>query len=327
MRLIVAAIAGLAALAPAAANDGYAGLGAGGLEFGKSRAVVMAEEDLFLSRSEVRVDYLFRNTGDEDETPIVAFQLPPLAPAYAEMDTSLPDEVRQAADLNYFDFRAWVNGRPVRLSREVRYFRLCADCEETGWGLGFLDHDDEELTETLTALAVPETYDLAAIRAWYDGLGRARQKALRSDGIFVDGEAGPVPMYWISVRFYWRQTFPAGGEVQVAHSYRPVLGGSVPMIDDEITAAHCIDAGTMRAIEKRRSRIQGQSYLDYVLTTAGTWKGAIGTFRMTVDKEDADDIVSFCGEGVRKTGATTFEMVKHDYRPRQDIHILFVDLP
>jgi hypothetical protein len=48
---------------------------------------------------------------------------------------------------------------------------------------------------------------------------------------------------------------------------------------------------------------------------------------MTVDKEDADDIVSFCGEDVRKTGATTFEMVKSGYRPRQDIHILFIDLP
>lgn len=310
----------------AVANDGYAGLGAGGIEFEKSETIEMAEEDLYLSRSAVRVDYVFRNTGEDDEDAFVAFQLPPLAPIYAELDYALPDEMRNAGQLNYMRFKAWAEGEPVELSQEVRYYRLCADCDDTGWGLGFLERDDEELTQRLTALGVPESYDLGTIRDWFAGLPRAEQAKLKREGIFIDGEAGPAPMYWMSVRYYWQQIFPAGEDVRISHSYRPVLGASVPAIDDDIVAAHCIDAGTMRAIKKAGSRVEGQTYLDYVLTTAGTWKGPIGTFRMTIDKEEAKDIVSLCAEGVRKTGPTTFVVEKSDYRPREDIRIMFVDV-
>ena len=317
---------GLALTQAAWANDGYAGLGAGGLEFDKSETIEMAEEDLYLSRSAVRVDYVFRNTGENDEDAFVAFQLPPLAPIYAELDYAIPDEMRSAGQLNYMRFKAWVDGEPVELSHEVRYYRLCADCGESGWGLSFLERDDEELTQRLTALSVPESYDLAKIRDWFAGLPRAEQAKLKREGIFVDAEAGPAPMYWMSVRYYWQQIFPAGEEVSISHAYRPVLGASVPALDDEIVAAHCIDAGTMRAIRKAEGRIEGQTYLDYVLTTAGTWKGPIGEFRMTIDKEDANDIVSLCAEGVRKTGPTTFVVEKKAYRPREDIRIMFVDV-
>jgi hypothetical protein len=42
-----------------------------------------------------------------------------------------------------------------------------------------------------------------------------------------------------------------------------------------------------------------------------------------VDKGDAT-LVSFCGNGVKKIGPTTFEMTAKDYTPRRDINVLFI---
>lgn len=225
--LVILAFAAIA-LAPAAqANDGYAGLGAGGLEFEQSDAIAMASEELYLSRSAVRIDYVFRNEGQGDEEAYVAFQLPPLAPIYAELDTALPDEARTAGRLNYMGFIAKVDGRRIDMGQEVRFYKLCADCNDNGWGLGFLERDDEEVTERLRALGVPESYDLGVIRAWIADLSRAEQAKLKRQDLLADAKAGPAPMYWMSVRYYWRQIFPAGEDVRISHDYRPVLGASV----------------------------------------------------------------------------------------------------
>ncbi len=320
------ALASLALVSATRANDGYAGLGAGGLEFDQSKTIAMASEDLYLSRSTVRVDYVFRNDGDEDEDAYVAFQLPPLAPIYAELDTAIPEEVRTAGRLNYMGFSAKVDGQHVDLNHEVRFYKLCADCEDNGWGMSFLERNDPEVTQQLRALGVPESYDLAVIRSWFDGLPQAEQARLKRQGLFAGAEAGPAPMYWMSVRYYWRQKFPAGEDVHVSHVYRPVLGASVPALDEEIVALHCIDSGTMQAINRVHDRIEGQSYLEYVLTTANTWSGPIGAFRMTIDKEQASDIVSLCANGLRKTGPTTFVLEKKNYRARDDIRIMFVNV-
>lgn len=65
--------------------------------------------------------------------------------------------------------------------------------------------------------------------------------------------------------------------------------------------------------------------LDYVLTTGGNWAlGTIGDFKLTVDKGEEANLVSFCGEGVKKTGPTTFEMTAKDYYPYQDLKILIL---
>jgi hypothetical protein len=311
---------------PALANDGYAGLGAGGLEFGQTEDVEMVSEDLFLSRGEVAVDYVFRNVSPQDVETWVAFQLPPMAPMYAEMDTALPDMVREAGPLNYMSFTAVVDGEPVALQTELRFYQLCADCEETGWGLGFFDTQDPELTERLLALGVPDSYDLATIRAWFARLPAAERRALVADGIFSTTDLGPMPMYWMSVRFFWRQEFPGHSEVAISHTYRPVLGATVPMMDQAMIEGFCIDKDTQRSLRRAEGRNNGQQYLEYVLKTAGTWRGPIGRFRMTVDKSDTSDIVSFCASGVKKTSPTTFVVEKRNYSPHDDVRILFADL-
>ena len=66
-----------------------------------------------------------------------------------------------------------------------------------------------------------------------------------------------------------------------------------------------------------------EEYLSYVIRSGANWAGPIGTFRLVVDKGDTT-LVSFCGDGVRKIGPTTFEMIAKDYMPRRDIDVLFI---
>ncbi|MGE8103017.1 DUF4424 family protein [Allorhizobium sp. NPDC080224] len=61
-----------------------------------------------------------------------------------------------------------------------------------------------------------------------------------------------------------------------------------------------------------------------ILTTGNNWYGPIGDFRLTVDKLNPESIVSFCGQGVKKTGPTTFEMRAKDFYPERDLNILLV---
>jgi len=66
-----------------------------------------------------------------------------------------------------------------------------------------------------------------------------------------------------------------------------------------------------------------ERWLSYVLTTGGNWAGSIGHFRLIIDKGSTDNLVSFCGDGVKKTGPTRFEMEKTDFWPARDLDILF----
>jgi hypothetical protein len=327
MRFALAFCALLAAT-PASANDGYAGLGAGGLEFGKSDSIEMLSEDLYLSRSRVSVDYVFR--GAKDEAVVIAFQLPPLAPGDAETGMALPQAVREAQAMNYLDFTATVNGKAVKLQEDVSY-HLPNPEEPYLWGLAALERPGKDVTARMRSLGAPESYDLDSIRAWYSALPAKDRKTLLQEGVFLSGETGPAPNYLVSVRYYWEQLFKAGQDLKIHHDYTPVTGGSVYYVSDEMIADFCIDAGTRKAMDKVAATAMADNSglyvlladLEYVLRTANTWKGSIGRFRMTLDKEDPKAIVSLCADGLKKTSPTTFVLEKANYNPSEDIRVLF----
>ena len=64
--------------------------------------------------------------------------------------------------------------------------------------------------------------------------------------------------------------------------------------------------------------------IEYILKTAANWSGPIKEFRLVVDKGDADNLVSFCGEDVKKIGDTQFEVKKTDFVPDGDLAILIL---
>lgn len=64
--------------------------------------------------------------------------------------------------------------------------------------------------------------------------------------------------------------------------------------------------------------------LGYILRTGGSWRSPIRNFRLVVDKGSADNIVSFCGDGIRQISPTRFEVRRTNWRLTRDLRILII---
>ncbi|MFC3072152.1 DUF4424 domain-containing protein [Shinella pollutisoli] len=329
MKALLSLLALLAlAAAPAAANDTMAELKAGGLTFVRSPDVEMTREALFISPTEIRVDYVFTNTSDKDVSGLVAFPMPEIGgDPYANV--ALDDTETD----NYLAFTAAQDGRAVAVNLQQR-------AEAAGL----------DVTGDLVARGVPLLPYAEATKAALEKLPAEVAGDWISRGIiFVDSydddgtgmKDHRTPLWTLKSVYWWRTTFPAGREVAVQHRYRPGVGGTVGItfLEDgagkgerfeDYRKRYCIEDDIVRrAVQSEKDMAAGKSYLvenwiSYVLTTGANWSGPIRDFTLTVDKGAPENLVSFCGDGVRKTGPTTFEMKAKDFYPERDIDILLL---
>src|SRR3569833_2396067 len=110
MRRIILAAALVACATSLQANASVATTAAGGLVLGRTDAIDMVSEDLFVSVDRIRVHYVFRNRTAKDVTVTVAFPMPDrLLLVEDEGDVALPS-----------DFKTLVEGRPVTMRVERR---------------------------------------------------------------------------------------------------------------------------------------------------------------------------------------------------------------
>ncbi|MBM6593401.1 DUF4424 domain-containing protein [Microvirga pudoricolor] len=327
-RLGVLTAALLLLAGPALANDTMANFAAGGLTFSRTDAVAMLSEDLFLSIDEVRVRYRFRNLTDKDVSGTVAFPMPdikanPFSPvAYPD---GPPDDLMR--------FSVTVDGRPVAARLDKRALANGID-----------------VTQTLAGLGLPAEPFAEPVLDRLKRLDAEQRRRLEEQGIVDVLEGDPesaaddevIPTWVLSGAYHWPQTFPAGADVLVEHRYRPSVGGAVLDLGSmaKVKSASglfldqegvCIDAdfvgGARRWAEReRRKPAEPQArFIDYILVTGGNWAGPIRSFTLTVDKGSPDNLVSFCGEGVKKVSPTRFEMRKTDFTPTRDIRVLILD--
>ena len=330
-------------LAPPAvsANDGYGGLTATGLQFGKSKTIRMLSEDLFLSPKQVRVRYVFRNDGPKDEQGEVIFPLPPISLAELQMTGfSIPEE--KLNQENAVDFIAMVNGKQVAVRTE-RQAILEPPWDEQRTASGRYDAPGKDVTALLQGYGLPLSFNHTEIAAMVARLPQTTKDRLKTDGLvnFFAGEP-PMPQWSIIERYHWPQTFPAGQNLTIEHRYNPAPPGGIFGWSEQQTAmdayrqelinTYCIDAGTQKALGKLLRPKAGKEfsgtgnalYLNYILTTANTWNGPIGTFHLTIDKGAPHNVLSLCMDGIRKTGPTTFEVEKKNFSPTQDLRLLIV---
>jgi hypothetical protein len=309
--------------APAAfANDSVAETAAGGLVLVQSRDIDMVSEDLYLSRLEVRVRYVFRNRAARGVRVTVAFPMP---------DRDLAQE--EEGDIAWpADFSTRIDGRRVAMQVERRAM------------LGGVDH-----SALLTGLGVPIGGRDADDRLYaaLSALPRAAQdrlEALRLANFF--GEPGTDrrsgrPLWTVKETWHWDQLFPAGRNLIVEHRYRPGLGGTVatalgsPEIRESdygrgMIRRYCIDRDLLATIGRARRPDQGgyvpyaEAWLSYVLVTGANWRSPIGNFRLVIDKGEPGALISFCGENVRRISPTRFEMRRTNWRPTRNLDILFL---
>ena len=334
--VLAAALASLSM--PSSANDSSAAIGLGGLELTQNDAISMDSEDLFLSRSQVRVKYTFTNTSTKDVETWVSFPLPPLPNGIkgfleAPSITGWIDQLK---------FKTLVDGKPTVLTYsevvtiidrpEIKNveFRV----KERNWPVRYWeDYDFEQ--KFIEKLSDAEKIKLVA-----EGL-------LRKD---PDSDYH-APNWQVQAHAMRKQNFPAGKTVSVEHSYTPIAGGSVggaltaeyrnnPELNfKDYAATYCIDKSFLTAFdhryaaENKKSAARGDDYgigyrehwLDYVLKSGANWKGPIKDFRLVLDKDKPGNLLSFCMTGVKKISPTRFEVRKTDFEPNQDIRILIAE--
>ena len=302
-------------------------LKAGGLAFLRTSEVTMAEEVLYLSPSAVKVDYVFENTADRDIETVVAFPMPEIG---GSMEENVAIDAPEAD--NFLGFSVMQDGTPITPQLQQRALVAGLD-----------------MTAELTAQAVPLLPTAEKTRAAIAALPEAVKEDWRARGLIYDSEwtegeetkRESFPAWTLHSAYWWKTTFPARAKVTVSHRYRPSVGGTVAMtfIENGKPAYNyaaykerfCIDDAFMRQAAKLEAarakggkRIYVDNWMSYVLTTGANWHGPIGRFRLIVDKGDPDNYVSFCGENVRKTGPTTFEMTATDFWPQRDIDLLIL---
>ena len=332
MRKTYAAVAaGLAAAlwgAGAAANDSTAELAAGGLVLTKSAAIEMRAEDLYISAKQVRVRYRFLNASPRAVTVTVAFPMPDITTEGVDDTLSIPTQ----DPVNILGFSTRVDGKPVAAEVEQRVFKNGVD-----------------QTAYLKSLGVPLAPHLASTDAALDRLPQAARDALVARKLAVVDEYGDsettMKQHWeatwtLKTTYFWRQSFPAGREVVVEHSYTPSVGesagtewGSAYWSKQPAYAArrahYCVDDAFLASAKKamKPGDVEPpftEQRIEYILSSGANWKAPIGDFRMVVDKGASANLVSFCADGVRKISATEFEVRHANFTPSRDVSIVIL---
>jgi hypothetical protein len=326
--LLAAALASVAAM-PALANDSSAELATGGLVFVPNDDVEMQAEDLFISAQEVRVKYRFFNKSDKDVTVLVAFPLPEVRIAEQDQNIALPTE----DPVNILDFKTTANGQPITTQVEQRAYALGIERTQYLRGLGIPLAPHVRATDDALDKLPPDKWDdllkLGLVEIEEYDVGKGMQKHL-------------APRWGLRTTFYWEQTFPAQRDMIIEHRYKPSVGGSAqtdlgaPFAAQEPWYAdyrhkYCIDSDFYATIDRLRKASKsefGPPYseqrIDYILKTAANWSGPIKDFRLVVDKGDADSLLSFCGDDIKKIGPTQFEVHKADFVPEGNLSVLIL---
>ncbi len=303
------------------ADDGAASVAAGGLIVMSSEPrITMAKEVLRISPRKVIVNYDFRNDSDRDITTEVAFPIP---------DYSLAMSDANPAREGFDDFRLWVNDVPAR-------FRISARAYLDG-----KDYTDLLRSRHIDVVSFGHSTDYYNSEE-IEGLTATQLKQLEQIGL-VDKKYKQAK-WTVKKKYYWLQTFPAHKTVHISHVYSPFLGGEStiqgalgksPDADavNELKT-FCLDTKLQKILQKIADSTDEDSsytYVDFILTTANTWKKPIEDFTLIVDGPHGNNAVanyvSFCWDGpIVKTGTNQFTAHAVDFVPKKELRIGFFNI-
>jgi len=319
------------------ANDSAASTSAGGIRLVREAHVSMETERLTISEKKVTVEYEFLNTTDADITTEVAFPVPPFE--LALMDAGGPR--------GFEDFRLWIDGKQVQYETDARATLNGVDYTSLLHNLGvdvssFGHLDDHDLDKPV-ALDIQKLSRLAQARLKWIGL--------------IDRD-DKLPCWSVAKTYYWKQTFPAHKQVHVRHEYGPVIGFALfnardmdPAYRKQRTAAvkkdengiwdydvslakqidsACIDPGLQKTLTSATQKhgYVSMAWIDYILTTANSWKTPIKDFEMVLEKfksKDGDSsYLSLCWDGpIERVDPEHFKIKVSNFVPSKDLHVAY----
>jgi hypothetical protein len=307
------------------ANDSTARVGAGGLTLLKDDNIRMLQEVLVISTKAVRVHYRFLNDADRDIRTTVAFPMPVYGwnPGVSALDANI-------GPLKSFVLR--VDGSPAatRIGRKAL--------------IGERDVTDRLREIGLSDTQIFETFGDCTL----DGCGLSRQQSEEIARLAGANANEPAAPWKVDASVYWEQIFPAHKEIEIEHEYPPFVGlvfnapyqgkfvddpGKTITPWDKDPKEACLDEGTRQAITKRIKSLvkKGASSVwvtlhdvEYVLGTGRNWKGPIADFKLQIEKDSPDQLVSLCFPGKpKKIGSSLLEFSQSNFVPQDKLVVYF----
>jgi hypothetical protein len=169
-------------------------------------------------------------------------------------------------------------------------------------------------------------------------------KSANPNGFYVEVNGKKVPFKSESkskdgefVRtHFWEQTFPAGKNTIIEHKYKPIYGSSV--IDtivkegkskDEAQSYYSSIEKDFCLSEKQRVQMAKDRHtfkiLTYILTTANTWDGPIGTFNLTIKKGNKKFLFLCTKLDLKKNAQGDFQAYVKNYTPEANLNIAYTE--
>jgi len=304
-----------------AANDGAAEVAAGGLQPKIERRVIMANEKLFISEKEVRVEYEFINKSPREVVTEIAFPIP---------------EYGLGQELIYHPF----NQFSVQVDGKPRSFRTQTQAWVKGRNLTrLLEAAGLDIATFASIQYTPESVQFPSQIRGLPGPALAKLRAA--------GAVSPVdvPAWTVRKTYYWTQRFPPWKTVRIAHAYAPVWGEFYFSTLAELDAPPrdsgwvvklepaCTDQVTRDWVAQRlEARKPGEGMKDrfhiawvrYILTTANSWKTPIGQFELEISA-DPKERPCFCWDGPIETLAPgRVRVTAKDFVPKGELTVYFL---
>jgi hypothetical protein len=341
---------------PSLADDSAASIAAGGLVARRETRIVMAKEVLRISDKKVIVDYDFRNDSDQDVTTEVAFPIPP----YENGTVLGPSPEEQS----FQSFKLWIDGKSISYKSEAT---ATVDGKDVTSILraNHIDIPTFGHWEDKTNAKGEEVIDTPD----FSRLPTSTRDQLIKAGIFNDSGS----RWAVHLQYHWTQTFPAHSTVHIRHEYTPTvgwialegIGAEQVLLDAEKVpeeearrkprdpknwwdvTSFCLGPSLAKNLatsfhqqEINPSKEEGPGpripmhWVDFILTTANTWKQPIEDFTLIVERpaplEDWKSLISFCSPEngkVEKLDADHFQVHLKNFIPTAELHIGFFDIP
>ena len=355
---------------PLAANDSDASVALGGVQLTREPRISMESERLTISLSKITVEYEFLNESNQDITTEVAFPIPPCEDTERAGGIRAFDdfrlwvdgkehkyEVEAKAFLVKYDDQGNKVGNQNDVSATLRAYNIDIPT------LGHYFSNGKYSTEKVGKDTVDRVPD-------FERLSPTIKKKLSDLGL-VDAEYGSSSPEWeVRKTYYWKQTFPAHKILRVRHEYTPGFGFelmglsslnlasrkkqldeekksggySQTLTDAALLKDSCLDPSLQRRIFARGIAAQKADpdfsyiesfWVDYILTTANSWKTPIKKFELVVERGQDQhwygpnwDYASFCWDGpVTRVGPHRFVATATDFVPKKELKVLFLTMP
>ncbi len=302
------------------------GIPANGIIVRDEKNIKIEREDLYITNDKIEVSYVFKNYSQEDITTEVAFPIPPYGyrpeghikyPLYTDFTVYVNGEKQPFSELT----RALVHDKDYTDKLKSMNISI-KDFNESNWGHGifhwkFFAQKKEEQKKLIDAGIVEITEDL--------------------------GEPYAMPAWQVETTYFWKQSFPAGSEVRIKHTYAPTISDTYNPYQDKIFVNRnnainpknatlpeilCLNDELKKWEEARKSRMY-VAIVDYILTTANHWKRPIKEFHLIIEADTRREVnqrVSTCFERnkLKKINNYRYELTINDFEPKDEIGVYFM---